>query len=763
MKRKFIVCLPCVALSLFVSSCGEKKPAESSTSTSGEPSEAPKQELVESANPEMDKQVEKIKEIQKEQKVAPVKEEEVRDVAGFAKHLPKESEMYMNVQGLSGLISSMRDSEIGKLVAEMSKKEGDDIDEAMQSDDFQDFIKVAGEEVFISMGDGSAKSLKTLGDTYSIYYRLYYYILGKMMINAVEGEDDFENPEAMNQMIMEMVKPLLDEFLELENYSVPTVYAGFKVSSESDRAEFTKFLQEALVGVLDVNEENPEVKMFYEDSTDAYGGFKGVKIDYSKLLDALKDSPNKELEMMGISPEYMGKFTEKFKDFKVSLLVGNYEDYVIFYLGDSAASLKFTDEPTDSLLANEEMAFLKEYKGKEVVSVTYVSQEISQELDKVSTMMEDLSVGVTKFLLETESFGDTGEIQALLKKMAANGRKLERLTPPSRFGNVAYLEDGFKMDSFLGNDSGIYDLETKRKLATIAMRHDAVLSSSWVLHKENSELAVQNLEDFVNLAYQVTKLVVEHDIKDEEFQEFSDMFKMLDGQFSDNLVATWKAVRSGMSDGLGNEGALVMDLKGKMPRVPDVPTVVLENGKIPRLAMGYDVVDRSKLAESWGVIDSSSREIVAKLERLTNEKIDYKTPELAKKEGIDFWSYQLGVTSHEANLALGINDQMMFFNTSPAFVESFASDYDADGEQKRGGMDFKLRLAPVRSAAQEWMELYSEHGEAIEPSFSRADFEEAKVLLNEVLKVSEELDSVDFSMRNIDGEFRSFFHINKRN
>ena len=172
MKCKFIVCLPCVALILFISSCGDKKSAESPAV--GEMSDSLKEEWeeVESANPEMDEQDEQIKEIQKQQKVAPIKEEEVRDVAGLAKHLAKNTEMFFNAQIINGLIGSMRGSKIGQLMEELAEKEGDDINEMMKSDDFQEFLNIAGEEVFISMGDNSAKSLKTMSDFYSVYYSL---------------------------------------------------------------------------------------------------------------------------------------------------------------------------------------------------------------------------------------------------------------------------------------------------------------------------------------------------------------------------------------------------------------------------------------------------------------------------------------------------------------------------------------------------------------------------------------------------------------
>ncbi len=763
---KRIVISAVIFLGLFVASCGEKKSAEKAEKSV----EAANGELIHedqtiSASPGLDEKVEKIKEIQNQQKSAPVKEEEMSDVAGFSQYLPKDTEMFMNMRNMNGLLEAMRGSEIGKMIADLAQKEGMGIDEAMQSEGFQEFLKIAGEEVFISMGDGSAKSLKLTGDVYAIYYEMYYYMIGKMLLDMTEGGELAQNPAMVMRKVM---RPVYDKLLKLDPITSPRIVVGFKVSNENDRKKYTQLIQETLAKAPKYYEDmvkelkpDSKVELFLPDETKNYGGFKGLKIDYAKLSETYFDTPEtvKELEAFGISQEYMEKIFEKFKDFKITLLVGNYGDYVIIYLGDTSEGLEFVEQPSESLLANDEMNFFKEYKGKEVISMTYISKEIDEELAKVSGLMEDISLGVNRFLGETESLGDTKHIQSLLKKMAENEKHLAKIAPISRFGSVAYLEDGFKLESFHGAESGVYDLETPRKLASIAMQSDAVISSSWVAKEGSSDLAVQTLEDIVNLAYQVTKLVVEYESEDRDFIEFCDMFKMLDGQFSDDLLAIWKSLKSGAQDGLGNEGAMVMDMKGKLPRLPDVPTIILENGSVPRLAMGYDVVDRAKLSSSWDEIDAANKSIVTKIEQITNQKINYRTPELAQKEGIDFWSYQLGITSHEANLALGINDQMMFLTSSPAFVEGFVPLYDATG--KRGGMDFKIRMEPIRESAKAWLKLINDRGSDISPAFDRAEFEESKTMIDEVLRVSEEIDSLDFSMRKVNGEVRSFIHLNK--
>jgi len=268
--------------------------------------------------------------------------------------------------------------------------------------------------------------------------------------------------------------------------------------------------------------------------------------------------------------------------------------------------------------------------------------------------MEDFAGGVNKVLTGTDSLGDTKHIQTLLTKIAKNSRKSEELVPAYRFGSIGYIEDGFKIDSFHGSESALYNLSAKRKFSKIAMRENAVFSASWVNKKEASKLNIQRIEDFVSLIFETTKMVVEHDqeIEDRDFQEFATMFRIFDTQFSDDLQGIWNSAKTGLEQGMGNEGAILIDLEGEMPSLPNVPPVVIENGRIPRLAIGRDIVSREKMAESWRGMNAGGVKIARKAEQLLGQELNYRTPELAKKKGIDFWSYQLGVTSHQANLAV---------------------------------------------------------------------------------------------------------------
>ena len=695
-----------------------------------------------------------------------ITQNDLRRISGFAQHVPVDADLFFNISKTEDIVQYLRKSAMGSMLADLAKSKGGNIDEVIESPEFKEFLNVAGEEVFMAIGDGAGKIVKDTGDMYAVYYQGYYSFFGEILLDLYKGEDFLSSMDGMEARLGTLMGPMLDKALEIENYKMPSMYVGFKVSNDEDRKRYLDLILSALKNASALNDYLPGMEIPFEtDSTDRFGGFKGVKIDYNKWMDQMTDSPEmgNALKMMGMDEEYMKKYQEKFKDFKFSVLAGEYQDYVVIYLGDGAGGLKFVEDSSKSLLSNPEMAFLSEYQEKEMVSISYISKDITEAYQSVSTFMEDFTIGINKVLSGTEILGDTKHIQVLLTKMAKNGRKAVELTPASRIGSVGYIEDGFKIDSFHGSKSAVYDLDTKRKLSKIALRDNAVFSANWVSNEERAELNTERLEDLVNLVYQTTKMVVDYDqeIEDEDFQEFAAIFKMLDAQFSDELLELWSSAKIGMQQGMGNETAVLIDLEGKLPRVPDVPTIVLENGKIPRLAIGSDVVSRDKMAESWKGLDAGGRKITKKVEELVGQKFNYRTSELAKKEGIDFWSYQLGITSHEANLALGINDRMAFATTSPSLVESFVADYDVAGNE--AGVDLKIRIAPVRDYVKHWIKFVGEKGEEMGEGFDRDDFLEAKKIADQCLKASKELDSLDYSVRKVSGEVRSFFHFNKAN
>jgi len=61
------------------------------------------------------------------------------------------------------------------------------------------------------------------------------------------------------------------------------------------------------------------------------------------------------------------------------------------------------------------------------------------------------------------------------------------------------------------------------------------------------------------------------------------------------------------------------------------------------------------------------------------------------------------------------------------------------------------------------LKFIEENGEQLETGFKKDNFLKDKKLADGWMKASEEIDSLDYSVKKVDGEVRSFFHFNKAN
>ena len=74
---------------------------------------------------------------------------------------------------------------------------------------------------------------------------------------------------------------------------------------------------------------------------------------------------------------------------------------------------------------------------------------------------------------------------------------------------------------------------------------------------------------------------------------------MFDELAAGDLKNIWEALTTDWAQGTGDEGALIIDTRGTLPRVPEVPGVIIEKGLIPRIAYVTPVTDREKISTAW--------------------------------------------------------------------------------------------------------------------------------------------------------------------
>ena len=688
--------------------------------------------------------------------------EQLADNMGFAQYLPSDSEMYVSYVGVGSMLSKLRETEMGKFIEAQMKKEDEDLDEALKDEGIDEMMAVAGEEVFFAAGNGSSSMLNGLLQAGLEVNKFQYDMMFKMMLSQLDpglfDMNDMNNPGAM---VPDFLKKKDGAIKLLRGLEMAPMYVGFKVS---DKVSRDKFIADISASFNEMINQSDMRMMKVAESKEA-GGFYGFEWSGAGFLQMMQDeerNPEEGIAQM-IGQALLDDYKHEISKKKLTCMVGNVGDYVVIYVGKDAKSVKFEKSATTSLLSNPEMSFAKKHAGQEIASLMYFSESSMKTMKSLGGTMKLYADTFSNVLEKTEAFGDTRRLRDLLKNLGEKEDALYAMIPAQRVGVVAAYDQGLKIDMYSGKEYPTLDLESPRALAKMVNHPDAAIYGSWIIADDYSDASMEYLEAIFETAYEGARVASEVQHEEEDWVEFQNNFKMFDKHFAADLHRVWKSLRGNFAAGVGSEFAMMMDLKGTMPRVPKVPSVILENGEIPRITFVKPVVDREKIALAWDEINVTSVDIAKTLEQVIGQKMEMLKPERAKRFGLDTWSYQLGVTSKDANLAVALNDDYWFMTTSPTGLEDLtARAYSKNSKQAQPGAEMVIRLDPVRVATRKWLKVIEEHGSDISEDFDLESFEEAKPLVLEFLKASEELELIDLYTRKEDGEVQSTIHFKMR-
>jgi len=679
---------------------------------------------------------------------------ELAKKAGFASKLPKETEIYLSYQGMDKLVRSMIDSKIGKAIDEIAPEDHGLKQEILEDRDYEEFMVVGAEDLFISGGKSSPQMLEFFARFASgmMQYEMRREFL--RMVARMEGDEEWWS--AGRGGIPSFVKDSSRGLELLKKLEVTPIYAGFKVSDKERRDELIKQIQEGLGEVLKFQEKGKQ--FFAEAKSDIEGGFSGFKFSGADMAKALKGDRDEKRMIKQLGKEIYEEGIKEISKHEFVLMAGVVDDYIIFFAGKKATDLSFASSAEESLLANPEIDFARNYADKDLKGLIFFSNAAMKNVHELKSELPMMAKAYTVAMEASEYFGDTREIQDLINVVGERSEFIFDLLPKTRLGVTMYLEDGFKMDSYLGKDASVFDLDTKRKLATMANHDGAMLSGNWILKPEFSKNCTNLLEAASNATYKILQLAVEQDVHDDEWLEFATNFRVADSEFSDDLVRLWKAMQAGLN-GLSNEHAIMIDLKGRMPSaVPEIPKLLKEHGVVPRVSYASVVTDRAKLAKAWDNMSAAAKDVGNGVGKLAKEEVNIPKPIMSNKAGVDLWTYKVEYWDYDFQPTLGLNDDLFFLSPSPNYIQHLAQQKAAAD----AGAELVIRLDPVREAANHWLKVMEEHGKDFMSERELAEFNAMIPQIKKFIEVSKQVEKLDIYTRKVDGEIRNTIHFHTK-
>lgn len=743
MKRKYFL-IPVVAGAVILSACKDKSTSESSGSSSADTSSgstatsqvAPTPEPVKpSATPE--KRAEKL---------------------GFAKHLPKSISKYDAVFNGKKALEEFLKTPIGVFVLERMADEGMSLDDLMENEQMAAQIAMYSEEYFTAYGNGTGESFDLV---MQLLNRLAYYG-GRTGVHFADGfvrEGEGYEPKGPQELLSGPLKGGPKELVKMfAEFEMPTFYQGAKVS-DADMRDVVAGQMEEVASMFSMAEEASEAITIKRGDFE----FTGYKLIGAKLAEQIDDDAMEKMQEV-FEAEDVNAFKEALGKKNIVCVSGVVGDYVVLFLGKSEDELVIAGSVSDSMCANEDIVFLDKYLDKNIIGVGYSDTKVVKSSTNMEAigfrLLSSLTGGLRDGLGDAKSLGDTGDIEALLGSITDQGKELAGMFSAADLGYVAYIEDGLKAEGFGGGNMPSIDFDSKHSLASLEGGDKTLLFANWTSNEAYNEKVMEYVDSIGETAYLLTKRVAALDIDDGDFRDFRQGVEMFDKSFRSDAVELWKALRGDLAEGLGGESALVVDMNGALPKVPNVPDVILKEGKMPRISYVSTVSDRSKLRSSWTRINSSAENILKTISEMAGEEIPMQVPMSSEKDGLKTWFVPIPFQNDDFVPSVSVSDELFFASTSKTFSEGLAERFKSGNGVDRRGAWLHVDFKQLGGFAKEWLDLVEKNlGDIVPGESAQADFRENKPMIEKALKAFSTLDSLTLHTRREAGRTRVSLHL----
>ena len=700
---------------------------------------------------------------------------------GFAQYLPANVSAYSAVINGSSVIDRMWKTPVGTVIKERLEQEGisfDDLSDpqAQMSGILQLGGAQYGEDYFVAYGESAPKVSK---EVIEFSDRMSYYV-GRMAVyagNAAVAGKLFEENVHPNKLLAELftkpLKGLPANFIHMfREVDMPSYYQGVKVSGEDSRALVRDQL-EAVPNFFSMIEVGVEPLVVERGGAQ----FEGYKFSGKKMQEELAEGQGgmrlvlePGLKQFGMSQQEIDEFIKLIEAKTIVALVGEVHGYVVLFMGSSEDDFVLVDDVEDSLCASDKIKFTDDYLDNDLFTYGFSDGGMGYDLSAIEKICYKLggsfAKGLSDQLAESDSLGNTQEIEVILDNIDKQARGLAAMFKEADAGYVAYLEDGIKVEMQGGSNMPQYDMQSAHTLAPISQGEGQVLFANWATDPQYNEGLMTLIDRFVEVSYlmskQVLPLLASRAAADEgnaDFIQYNASLQMFDQMFSKDLLDVWQALRTNMAEGLGAETALVIDVNGSLPKVPMLPKAIIEGGKMPRVAYVSTVDDREKLQASWIRLNTALESLLKKASEMTGAEIPMQVPMSSEKDGLKTWFVPIPFQNDDFVPSVSVSDDLFFATTSKRFAEGLSSLAAKGGGESRQGVWLDVDMKVLHSYAEQWLKLIEENAAEFMSDVELEDFNANKEMIETTLSALGMMDSLTYHMRQEDGVTRTSMHL----
>ncbi|HEX5790144.1 MAG TPA: hypothetical protein VFY13_03275 [Luteolibacter sp.] len=456
-----------------------------------------------------------------------------------------------------------------------------------------------------------------------------------------EGEEGSSYIDPWELHFPELIRNLVgDEESGLalfEKTEMPPIYHALKVQAAQREAcaqRFAGYLGEFAGDFGELGVTPMEVNK-------AGSNFSGVKIEGAKFAAVLDDNRERVLEVMPESRLNALIATLKLKN--MVILSGIHSDHIVLFMGASADDLVLVDQVEQSLAASSALDFADPHLDKPLVAILYANPQTFGTLaGNLKGSLKSLAAGLRDGLATSDLWGDTRNLESMLRMVEERETVMESLMLAEGGVAVAFIDQGLRVEACGGLDPGWFDWQEPSRLASLDRVGETVVFADFHIRPEGVAASRACLEALMESWHAMSlKLAEFPPPEDDELAQYKDDFRWVDQKLRGDLTKLWSGFNIAVDGGLGCEHALVLDLKGTLPDIKDLPPEQAAKIRVPRVAWVAPLRDRAKLASAWREMSPGVSGLAATLGESLELPVKLNQPMSKAGEGLMSWFHPL--------------------------------------------------------------------------------------------------------------------------
>ena len=728
--------------------------------------------------------VEKVTEAVTQEPIATLSAEERAAKLGFSQYLPKDTEMVFSVYNAEQAGEQLKALQLYELIdknlgmggfvpedrgIEEEMLEDEDVvpPDAEQGPDDADFEEgdmaaspspwtILGQEVTIAFGKTTSEQA---GNLLTLNRRAGYFqakAFGRAaQAYAKNGSmEDFSDAIINDMEGQGLLKSLLEDSQSgtavLDKAVMPPTYFAFR-AKEGELEQASQLINSGMAIFAMAGEMVEPVEIKVAESE--FSGFKLLGEKIAEVLEMQRDDMDEELGDKLVD-SIIGAISKK----NLYVVTGTVGNYAVMMISGTEEGLTLASSPTDSLLGTDEVAFADAFADKKLLALSYGGKELWNILMNEAGGIGPYALGLSDGLSGGDGLGDTRDLQGMLQIVADREKALLALGSVNDLGMVAYTEDGLKIESFGGYDNGAVNWDADTTLAHLGDSGDNLLFLNAASNAAYDEKMGEYAEAIVETVYAATVKFSSLNADAPELAEVKQYTKLFDETFREDVVGLYSAISGDFAEGLGNESAIVIDLKGTVPAIPGLPQEVVDQGKAPRITLIAPVTNRAKISSSWDEINLRATSILGKVSEMAEEEIPMQKPMSSEKDDMITWFFPFPFFQDDFLPSVTLNDKWFAASTSKTQAIDLINKAAAGGESGKG-VRFYVNFTALTQYADQTLTMVDKNSAAIfTDENDLEDFNRAKVNIKDAIDACGEFDSLTWSSAKENGMHHSTIH-----